>query len=43
MIRQIRATILLLAVLAVLTLLSACATKTAPESTINPRRRLLLP
>jgi len=36
MIRQVRATILLLAMLMILTLLSACSTKTAPESTINP-------
>ena len=36
MIRQVRATIVLLAGLTVLTLLSACSTKTAPESTINP-------
>ena len=39
MIRQVRATILLLAMLTVLTLLSACSTKTAPESTINPPAR----
>ena len=36
MIRQLHATIFLLAVLVILALLSACSTKTMPESTINP-------
>jgi len=36
MLQQARFTILLMTVLAVLTLLSACASKTAPEAEINP-------